>query len=485
MSENKLLGAGAACAAEPTLETVWQKYYTDFNFDAWTGTAVNWNATPIMGGTGSRVGTGMNGKVYTINCQTMTIMELSEEGIKTDAYKLPSLAGRTITYGATDDSFTETTIPDFYGTLITHDDAGNFIIGHGFTTGAMPKTWSILEPKSGKVAHFDIKFPESAKYSMQRIDAIGRAFGNVLQDGGLYVAPTSIYWANIKGKTWAQADDVQLIKMINFYCEDIEDNDDPANVSADAYITDRVNLDGHLNNICQPLYNTESWKAADKKNLNEALKAGVMLYSKKSGVPYFDASKAEDDSHGIDQYALLMGEYNDKGVFNDFLSDENFRKSDMAQNYSGLAGFDVFELQGDRYFVASTAPSGAPAGNNSFAVYDADGNKLVEHTIDWQTANGYTTLSYEPINETSVNIYLFGEATKTTIPNFAEGNYGVAGQYKFTVPEKSTGVNEIAVDNENAAPVYYNLQGVEVANPENGIYVVRRGSKVTKEIIRK
>ena len=33
--------------------------------------------------------------------------------------------------------------------------------------------------------------------------------------------------------------------------------------------------------------------------------------------------------------------------------------------------------------------------------------------------------------------------------------------------------------------VYYNLQGVQVANPENGVYIVRRGNKVTKELIRK
>lgn len=47
-----------------------------------------------------------------------------------------------------------------------------------------------------------------------------------------------------------------------------------------------------------------------------------------------------------------------------------------------------------------------------------------------------------------------------------------------------SGISEITVDNADHAPVYYNLQGVKVANPENGIYVVRRGNKVTKEIVR-
>ena len=41
-------------------------------------------------------------------------------------------------------------------------------------------------------------------------------------------------------------------------------------------------------------------------------------------------------------------------------------------------------------------------------------------------------------------------------------------------------VNEISA--ENAAPVYYNLQGVRVEEPANGLYIVRRGDKVAKEI---
>lgn len=36
----------------------------------------------------------------------------------------------------------------------------------------------------------------------------------------------------------------------------------------------------------------------------------------------------------------------------------------------------------------------------------------------------------------------------------------------------------------DSAPVYYNLNGMKVNNPSNGIYIVKRGSKVTKEIIR-
>ncbi|MDE6369669.1 MAG: hypothetical protein K2K94_10580, partial [Muribaculaceae bacterium] len=57
-----------------------------------------------------------------------------------------------------------------------------------------------------------------------------------------------------------------------------------------------------------------------------------------------------------------------------------------------------------------------------------------------------------------------------------------AAVLKFT-PADAAGISEINVDND-APAVYYNLHGVEVANPENGIYVVRRGNQVAKEIVR-
>lgn len=47
------------------------------------------------------------------------------------------------------------------------------------------------------------------------------------------------------------------------------------------------------------------------------------------------------------------------------------------------------------------------------------------------------------------------------------------------------GVDDILADSDNdAAPVYYTLQGVRVDNPGPGLYIVVRGGKATKEIIR-
>lgn len=46
-----------------------------------------------------------------------------------------------------------------------------------------------------------------------------------------------------------------------------------------------------------------------------------------------------------------------------------------------------------------------------------------------------------------------------------------------------SGVDSIAAETEGEAE-YYNLQGIRVAEPEAGVYIVRRGNKVTKEVVR-
>ncbi len=48
----------------------------------------------------------------------------------------------------------------------------------------------------------------------------------------------------------------------------------------------------------------------------------------------------------------------------------------------------------------------------------------------------------------------------------------------------SSAIATVEVENENAPVEYFNLQGVRVANPENGFYIRRQGNKVEKVVIR-
>lgn len=53
----------------------------------------------------------------------------------------------------------------------------------------------------------------------------------------------------------------------------------------------------------------------------------------------------------------------------------------------------------------------------------------------------------------------------------------------FITPTEGAGINDITVDNTNAPVEYFNLQGVRVANPENGVFVRRQGTEVSKVIL--
>lgn len=55
---------------------------------------------------------------------------------------------------------------------------------------------------------------------------------------------------------------------------------------------------------------------------------------------------------------------------------------------------------------------------------------------------------------------------------------------KWDEAAEGSGVADLVVEDENAPVEYYNLQGIRVANPENGLYIVKQGNKVTKRIIK-
>lgn len=103
----------------------------------------------------------------------------------------------------------------------------------------------------------------------------------------------------------------------------------------------------------------------------------------------------------------------------------------------------------------------------------------------------------------SINYGAGGEAEidEEMVWNYNDNNTTVAEDYTGTIEfvlsktakepalvtfhkEFLAGINNVAVDNANAPVQYFNLQGVEVANPENGIYIRRQGNKATKVLVK-
>ena len=87
--------------------------------------------------------------------------------------------------------------------------------------------------------------------------------------------------------------------------------------------------------------------------------------------------------------------------------------------------------------------------------------------------------------------FLIDAKEDTGVVNAARCAMSENAEPKFTTRDLclSLGIDPDAgvsgIESDSDAPAeYFNMQGVKVANPEPGMYIVRRGSKVTKEIIR-
>lgn len=128
------------------------------------------------------------------------------------------------------------------------------------------------------------------------------------------------------------------------------------------------------------------------------------------------------------------------------------------------------------------------APGDGFKIADADWNEYnaggdgtpASLDLDYEIFNGGNPANIT-IDETCNGVLWFGM-------NIDGQNWMYLSNDKDATPDwyeggdDQNGVAAVAVANE--APVYFNLQGVRVANPENGIYVKVVAGKATKAVIK-
>ena len=105
-------------------------------------------------------------------------------------------------------------------------------------------------------------------------------------------------------------------------------------------------------------------------------------------------------------------------------------------------------------------------------------NTQTEYEIPISAFGDVNDIGIYPIWLSGINITLSG-GTSGTINSIQFPKFDAVYN---NVP---LGIEDITVDKGMDGPaVYYNLQGIEITDPESGLYIVKRGSKVTKEIIK-
>lgn len=135
------------------------------------------------------------------------------------------------------------------------------------------------------------------------------------------------------------------------------------------------------------------------------------------------------------------------------------------------------------YFVIPNVPAGATIkmGVESHKTTDARGLVLSVGEEALTAPNGEEVA----LPTTYTELEWLVPAEGATLNDVQIKNTNGCHIYFITVTAASgtTGIEAVAND-ENAPVEYYNLQGVRVANPENGLYIKRQGNKAVKVLVK-
>ena len=154
----------------------------------------------------------------------------------------------------------------------------------------------------------------------------------------------------------------------------------------------------------------------------------------------------------------------------------------VTPQYEGSTSYYLTLVDGDyiKIYLASEP-------EESVVTFEAATEKLdnVVVTVDGKEyanwSSGFTVLKDTEISVSGIQVIVNGQVVEAD----TNGNYtfnASEAETKVVLCDDATGIEEVGVD-ANAPVEYYNLQGVKVANPENGVFIKKQGNKATKVVL--
>ena len=220
---------------------------------------------------------------------------------------------------------------------------------------------------------------------------------------------------------------------------------------------------GETNQIA--VYNI--YEGAQDSDFSYLVAGDIAALTNEVKVFFADKTVAEDAEWAPAFYVYHRGQ---AGVrYSDGQSEFAVMEGDaFKQGAAGMTGADAFIVDGTTYIVMPT-PDANGARMHAFKVVNVATKEVV---AECQGETEYSSAVQAYDLSACVN-----EDGTVNIAQISQGKY--MAMYKFT--PGASAIEEIAAD--NAAVEYYNLQGVKVANPENGIFVKKQGGKATKVVL--
>lgn len=315
------------------------------------------------------------------------------------------------------------------GTGIAIDDAGNVLVNTGFPGAVSGSNFVIISAadKSQTVLTLDIN-AENAGLAAARVDQLGRVAGNLLSDEGAF------FFITMNGASTVTTIFVQ--------------NGAQAMGDLSYLMSEPAPISMNTSTCAQPLFDFDTLVGMG----DDARKAGFAVRNRgNQKVYYYD---------GTDW--LTFGA--------------------PATTTSGTEGFDVFTI-GDKSYSINPVKM-TFNHENAFEIADEDGNTIFNSVNDGGVPVACETggQSFGSYNARPVYNEA-GEVEKVEIYQWYGANNNTCLAAMFTV-SKTQGVNDVIAADADVAPVYYNLQGVRVANPANGLYIKVAGEKASKVLVK-
>jgi hypothetical protein len=177
------------------------------------------------------------------------------------------------------------------------------------------------------------------------------------------------------------------------------------------------------------------------------------------------------------------------------VTDKTFTNGDVAISFTKQDGAS----NGARLF------SGTNDGVVTLRLYSYKSNGQATMTVGGENVSNieyiqisssssfYFTTSSSSYTETSNGAYWQHALTEELVPSVkfttkeptsSSQTSTISAVTVVYTPAETNAVNSVAVDSENAPVEYYNLQGVRVANPTQGLFIRRQGNTVSKVVIK-
>ena len=422
-------------------------------------------------------------------------------------------------------------------TGITVDDAGNILVGTGFPNAASSTDFIIISADLQNSYKLQLTLPEGV--SAGRIDQYGKVVGDMLSDEGAY------FWLAINGQTKIATIKVANGEQVEDYCQASEPVKVSMNTSVLAqpafFTVEEIDaIMDETNNLSNSFWSRNRGSAQSMYGWNEDGSEQVILSltendangvtTKNAGAEGFATFKLGDVTYFVVPMSLdgaarsaAIGVYDETGKLHATYVPEGVAtgmgqmgsiaveaiNEDAVAIYRFIPGVIAakytfaLEKEAEPLYLIGDVNENYWDTNTSLPMTYANGVYTIENVEIKDTFEGNGFFSFVTVQGTSWDAVNAGkrygaqtsdEAIALNVATTMSENWNAwklpVGVYNFTVDlnamtvtvSNGSGVEGIEVEAGEA--VYYNLQGVKVANPENGVFIKVQGNKASKVLVK-